>query len=287
MSHVRPRVLATASLVAASVVAASVVAAPAVAAGRPPAAPLSFVVIGDSIPFNAPWDCPACTGFVEEYAQVLERQTGRVVTVVNRSRHDGAQTKDIQDQVHTDAVLRTQLRGADVVLVSTGFNDLPPYDVNPDAPCFQETVGDYDDQVFIAHAAATAPGCVSRMTSWVRARLHDVLHEVRALAPRAAIGAMDSYDAMNGWAALDAAPPGVGPRAGAVVRAALLAWRPAVCGEVALVRGTCVDVLTAFNGPFDTRHSGDLLGPDYDAHPSQKGNDLIARVLLRSGLGRC
>jgi hypothetical protein len=32
-------------------------------------APLNFVVIGDSIPYNSPDDCPNCTGFVDRVWQ--------------------------------------------------------------------------------------------------------------------------------------------------------------------------------------------------------------------------
>ena len=44
----------------------------------------------------------------------------------------------------------------------------------------------------------------------------------------------------------------------------------------------CADVYHAFNGPDGTVPSGDLLAGDY-THPSQNGNDEIARVLTGQG----
>ena len=86
-----------------------------------------LVAIGDSIPFNLEEDCPGCTGFVDSYAGALEAELGEPVAVVNRSRHDGARTIDIVEQLHSDELLLTQLATADVIIVSAGFNDQPPF----------------------------------------------------------------------------------------------------------------------------------------------------------------
>src|SRR5262245_24794766 len=50
---------------------------------------LSLVVIGDSIPYNSPDDCPGCTGFVDRYADALAKATGKKVTTSNLSQHNG------------------------------------------------------------------------------------------------------------------------------------------------------------------------------------------------------
>jgi hypothetical protein len=44
----------------------------------------------------------------------------------------------------------------------------------------------------------------------------------------------------------------------------------------------CADLHSAFNGASHDQPSGALLGPDY-AHPSQTGNDLIAKTLIQLG----
>jgi lysophospholipase L1-like esterase len=45
---------------------------------------------------------------------------------------------------------------------------------------------------------------------------------------------------------------------------------------------TCVDIYRAFNGPAGDKPSGDLLSNDY-THPSDKGNELIAKTLTNTG----
>ena len=44
----------------------------------------------------------------------------------------------------------------------------------------------------------------------------------------------------------------------------------------------CADIYHAFNGSDGLTPSGDLLGKDY-THPSDKGNEVIARILTDLG----
>ena len=62
---------------------------------------ISIVVIGDSIPFNSPDDCPGCTSFADSYGAAVEAATGQPVEVENRSRHDGANTAMIEEQLES------------------------------------------------------------------------------------------------------------------------------------------------------------------------------------------
>ena len=67
-------------VIAAGVLLASGCAATPSATPTPDASAsaLSVVVIGDSIPFNSPEDCPGCTAFVDSYADGLaEKLRGR------------------------------------------------------------------------------------------------------------------------------------------------------------------------------------------------------------------
>lgn len=59
-------------------------------------------------------------------------------------------------------------------------------------------------------------------------------------------------------------------------------WNKMICDSATANGFTCADIYTAFNGRDGSRPSGDLLGDDY-THPSQKGNDLIAKVLVATG----
>jgi hypothetical protein len=60
------------------------------------------------------------------------------------------------------------------------------------------------------------------------------------------------------------------------------AWNAMIC-ETAEANGfACADISTAFNGEDGRTASGDLLAPDY-IHPSDKGHELIADVLVELG----
>ena len=59
-------------------------------------------------------------------------------------------------------------------------------------------------------------------------------------------------------------------------------WDRMLCDSAESHGFTCADIYHAFNGPDGRRPSGDLLGPDY-THPSQKGNDVIAKTLVAEG----
>lgn len=93
------------------------------------AAPLSLVVIGDSIPYNSQGDCPNCKGFVTQYANALAKATGREVTTKNRSEHTGLTLprlmKDLPD-------LQGELSAADAIIVGIAHNSFP---LNDEAPC--------------------------------------------------------------------------------------------------------------------------------------------------------
>ncbi len=94
---------------------------------------MSVVVLGDSIPYNSPEDCSGCVGFADSYGEALGEELGEPVGVKNLSRHDGARTRDIVDQL-TSGELTEPLASADVVILSVGLNDQPPY-VYRDQPC--------------------------------------------------------------------------------------------------------------------------------------------------------
>jgi len=130
---------------------------------------------------------------------------------------------------------------------------------------------------------ATTLACVDTVTETLRRTLGRGLREVRAQAPEAAVAALVPYDAWNGWQAFDGIPVAKGRSVFRVVTYALDTWRTALCAEVALVDGVCIDVYGDFNGSNGRRPSGDLLAPDH-SHPSQLGNDRIRDLLLSARL---
>jgi lysophospholipase L1-like esterase len=277
------RVVCLSALLATGVVAGAQAAGPSAAPPSAASDGIVVVAIGDSIPFNASWDCPGCTGFVQGYGDAIEARTGLPVEVLNRSRHDGATTAMIQAQL-ASGDLDTDLGRADVVIVSTGFNDQPPY-ADPSQPCAVPAIGSdqaTDQQVFDA-LLATANDCVDQATANTRDRVADVLARVRALAPDAAIGVLTAYNSWTGWPNLDSLDADSRDRITDTVVYALEAWRTALCSEAASIDATCVDLLEPFNGPDGRRPACDLLAADC-THPAQAGNDLIRDVLLASGL---
>jgi hypothetical protein len=60
------------------------------------------------------------------------------------------------------------------------------------------------------------------------------------------------------------------------------AWDKMLCSTATTNGIVCADIYHAFNGPAGTKAAADLLGPDY-AHPTQRGDDTIARVLEALG----
>lgn len=238
-----------------------------------PAGP-SILALGDSIPFNSPDDCPGCTGFLASYAAALSEESGETWLPNNRSRHDGAGTADIVDQLESGD-LDDDVALASIVIVSIGLNDQPPY-TEAGAPCsaIVNTTQDAIDAVL-----ATTPECLDQQTAVLQDRLAEILAAVRSLGPDADILVIAGYNTWTGWPALESAGAETSAAVTEVIVGALDRWRDAVCEEATAVRGECVDLYGAFNGEGGRTPSAGLLAPDY-AHPSQDGNDLIRDLLL-------
>jgi lysophospholipase L1-like esterase len=240
------------------------------------------VAIGDSIPFNLDADCPGCTGFVESYAKALEAERGEPVLAVNRSRHDGARTIDIVEQLKTDETLLRDLASAGVVVMSVGFNDQPPFvDQHPGCP---PPVSDPAPTSDVAKtAAATTSACIDTVVAVIRAQIADVFASVREVAPRASIAALTAYDSWRGWPELDAVDPATVEALYAAETAWFHEWNAAMCEEAAAVKATCIDVYAAFNGADGTDPPAEFVAADY-THPSQRGNDVIRDLLVEAAL---
>jgi lysophospholipase L1-like esterase len=246
----------------------------------PKAAPNGFsvVVIGDSIPYNAPYDCPDCTAFADSYGAALEEQVGRSVTVENLSRHDGAMTHDIHEQLET-GVLDEPLSKADVVLLSVGFNDQPPY-AGSGQPC----AGPVEPlDAALTTVRKTTRACVDDVTADLRTTLTTVLDRVRERAPDAALGTLVPYNSWTGWSPLVALPKPQRDHIEGLVTHALDEWRTALCAESEAVDATCVDVYRAFNGDRGLLAATPLLADDH-THPNQRGNDVIRDLLVEAQL---
>ena len=164
------------------------------------------------------------------------------------------------------------------MIISTGFNDQPPY--YESMPCAAQQLE--TDEDVIAAIMATTTDCVDEVTERRETAGH-VLELMRTDAPEAAIGVLTAYDAWSGWENLDAAGPDTALAVSTVIRYALDQWRTALCAEADAVDAVCVDLYEGFNGPDGLEPAGDLLADDY-THPSQLGNDRIRDLLIASGV---
>jgi lysophospholipase L1-like esterase len=236
--------------------------------------------LGDSIPFNAPEDCPGCTGFVDAYGAAVEAQTGQSVEVLNRSRHDGARTIDIIEQLESDEDFVAELATADAIIMSVGFNDQPPFaDAHDGCP---DPVGKTDPlETAVERAAATDRACVDSVVEVLRGQIAEVFAAVREQAPDAAIAALTAYDSWRGWSALDTYNQRTVDQLYETELYWFHQWRDALCAEADSVNAACVDVYSVYNGADGTQPPADFVAADY-THPSQEGNDVIRDLLIEA-----
>ncbi len=246
-------------------------------AATPTAAPsLNLVVIGDSIPFAG--FCTDCEhAFVDDYALRLEGDLGREVNVINRSRNDGAQLNQIADQVENEGMLREQLAAADLVIISAGFNDGPTWMSNH--PC-GTAIGDSTREA-IDQMLSYTPDCLDEEVSAREDDFRRLFTSVAELVPDTSpVVVVNAYNSWTGWSELAAnAEPSELTQIDQSLAYFLDGWNAQECAIAAESGFVCIDLYHAFNGPDGMTPAGDLLELDY-SHPSQKGNALIADLLM-------
>jgi hypothetical protein len=141
----------------------------------------SVVAIGDSVPYNARHLCPGCKGFVNSYTGALSEREGQAYAAVNRSRLDGAQTVDVLEEVQSGS-LDAVLSDAEVIVVSVGANDLPPY---REGDCSDAAIDVHNVEAAATALAATTEECIATHTAEAGANLASLLESVREIAPDA------------------------------------------------------------------------------------------------------
>lgn len=237
-------------------------------ASTAPAEGLTLVVIGDSIPYNAPEDCPDCTAFADLYAQELEQATGQIVEVQNFSDHTGLTVERLLQGLEP---LKDYLSEADVIVVGIAHNSS---ELSAERPCGEPLTDENFPQW-----DAVDPACAARAADHYRP-LYDRLYE-RVAATRegqpAVLLTLNRYNDWIGYAEADLTA--AEERRTTVV---LDAWNSMLCASAERHGFACADLYQAFNGANGGRPSGDLLAQDY-THPSQRGNDVIAEVLVDLG----
>jgi lysophospholipase L1-like esterase len=233
----------------------------------------SLVVVGDSIAYNSQIACPSCYGFVTRYAHAVEKATGHPVIVQNLSQLGGIQIDGLLEELKTDAYRRDALANADIIIVAIGFNDAAWN--RDDDPCDGPNGNKPDWSKYNETCAAAA-------VEVFRPKLESVYSQIVTLreGKPTIFRTINRYNDWIGWT--DENGETNPPEATNATHVVVDAWSAMIC-EVAQVNGfTCADIYHAFNGSDGLTPSGDLLAKDY-THPSDKGNEVIARVLTDLG----
>jgi lysophospholipase L1-like esterase len=236
-------------------------------------APWSLVVVGDSIAFNSPHDCPSCTGFVDRYADAITKSTGHPVEVQNLSEHNGLQIDRLLTELKANTARRDALANADIIIVNIAHNDVAWG--RDDDPCDGPTPDQPDWSKFNSTCAAAA-------AEIFRPKFESVYAQIVALrAGKPTI--FRTINRYNDWAGtINDDGSHVPPEATNATRAVLDAWSSMVCKAAQSNGFTCADIYHAFNGPDGLTPSGYLLAKD-NTHPSNKGHEVIARALIDLG----
>ena len=228
---------------------------------------LRLVVIGDSIPYNSPEDCPGCTGFVDRYAKAVQTATGRSVQVANLSQHTGLTLPGLLDELDQ---FRDQLAAADVIVVGIAHNS---NELSAEQPCGKPLMFGPPE------LSAMDRQCATRSAQKF-APLYDKLY-ARVAAWRQ--GKPTILRTINRYNDIIGPPNAHLTRAQEQLTAVFVGtWNTMLCNSARAHGFGCADIAKAFNGPDGLRPSGDLLAADY-THPSDKGNEVIARVLADLG----
>jgi lysophospholipase L1-like esterase len=229
-------------------------------------------VVGDSIAINSSMVCPGCTGFVDRYADAISEATGHPVKVSNLSQ-PMLKVDALLDELKTDAFRRDALANADIIIVSIAFNDTPW--LRSDDPCDGPNGNKPDWSKYNSTCAAAAAEIFRPKFESLYAQIV-ALREGRPTMFRT----INRYNDWIGWtgAAGETNPP----EATDATRVVIDAWSAMVCETAQENSFTCADIYHTFNGAAGLTPSGDLLGKDY-THPSDKGNEAIARVLADLG----
>jgi len=221
---------------------------------------VTVVAIGDSDATGI--GDPSGRGWVGRYGDLLKRNLGQPVEVNNLAR-EGETSDQLRTDVADTSTLRATLKNADVVLIGIGGADLNAGDAALDA------------------GSCNGRDCYRKLLHRFGANMAAIAAEVKRLAPSAVLRAMSLPNGFPG--AGKAFPPSA---TADVSRYQVLAERSLVCRAMRDNGGRCVDVVRAFNGPSanEDAYAAGYMTKDPCCYPSGKGQQLIARLLLRTGV---
>ena len=231
---------------------------------------LSLVAIGDSIPYNSPYDCPNCTGFVNRYAEALAKATGKKVNTSNLSQHNSLTLEGLLAELDE---FKDELSDADAIIVGIAHNSNM---LNTDAPCgvwFDKKTKKFDELRMIT------PECAKSWAEEYRPKYDELFATIASWREGrpTVLRTINKYSDWLGWENAHLTPD--------QEQRTVFAhdyWNQMICETAEAHDFGCADIYHEFNGKDGTKPSGDLLAHDY-THPSDAGNELIARVLIDQG----
>ena len=231
--------------------------------------PWSLVVVGDSIAYNSSMHCPGCIGFVDRYAAAITEATGHPVNVQNFSKL-GIGIDGLLEDLETNTSRRDALANADIIIVGIAHNDTAWN--RDDDPCDGPSGDNPDWSKYNASCAAEA-------AEIFRQKFENVFTQIVALrdGKPTIFRTINAYNFWNSQPGLD-----ISPEAMNAARDVLDAWNAMICKAAQENGFTCANIYNAFNGADGLTPSPDLIAKG-NIHPSDKGNEVIARVLTDLG----
>ena len=258
--------------------------APATASPSLDPGTLRLLVLGDSIAIPE-MGCGGCIGFDQQYASYLGEVTGRAVTLDNQARPE-AQIGDLQRVLDTETSLQEAVARADVVIVSIGYNNTPPW--ASELPCHTPAI-QKDADLWPALLTMNSD-CIDATVAIFGAELDAVYGRIEELAAgraqvRINLGSFDNArDNPGGDGTITDVEPDVLEAALEVFSQAIDSWNRADCAAASAHGFVCGDIYHAFNGPDGSRSISGLVNPADFVHPSEAGQALIAELLRRVDL---
>jgi lysophospholipase L1-like esterase len=209
---------------------------------------------------------PTGAGWVERYASLLRTKHGLQVEVTNLAENGKASAQVLAD-VRTDTTTTDAIRNAHVVLLGVGGAD---YAAGDDA---------------FAAGKCRAEACYAPVLKSFARNYDATVAGIRELGgPDLVIISKTQPNPLTG--AEDVIPPFLKPIATRVGVYQAKTANQAICAAMARYDGRCTDLLAAFNGPDGTRNAyrTGLLNREDCCYPSAKGHQLIAQLVLDTGL---
>ncbi|MEO7129796.1 MAG: SGNH/GDSL hydrolase family protein, partial [Dermatophilaceae bacterium] len=220
-----------------------------------PVGPLRVVALGDSVPSG--YGCP-CAGYVADLGTTLRDLTHRPTDVHNDAQ-GGWTTADVLANLMIEPT-RTDLAGADLVLIQVGANDFDTSKIG-DQTCFP---------------VASSP-CWASTLADLRSGLTQISHDIRMIDP-----SHEPRILMIGyWNITVAGAVGLaqGPQFVDGSDALTKVVNDTIEAVAAQSHAVYVDAYTGFNGEDGSRDpTEDLLG-DGD-HPDAEGNAILLQAVL-------